>query len=354
MVKRVCLVLISSFLMVSNLNAAELSQTALVEIQALKKQEVNDLQEFVGTVNFDKKSKIASQSSGIAKKINFEVGQKVKKDEVLVQIDSDILEAQIKASSSAVNMYEVQLKNAKKNYDRYSALLEKKSIAQKAFDDSKVEFDIANENLISAKAKLNELNIQKSKKVIKAPYSGVIVEKNININEWLDTGSQIATIVNTQELEVIFNLPISFIGGLKNGDEYDINISDEIIKAKLYAAIPSGDKLTRTFPVRFKADAKDKFIFDGASAKISFAKESKTQALVINRDAVIKRFNMDVIFTVVNDKAVMIPVKVLTYFGLNAAIMADGLVEGMPIVTKGNERVFPDMTVQILNNSQSK
>ena len=354
MIKRISLVLVSSFLMFSNLDAAEVSQTALVETQALKKQEVNDLQEFVGTVSFDKKSKIASESSGIAKKINFEVGQKVKKDEILVQIDSDILEAQIKASTSAVNMYEVQLKNTKKNYDRYSALLEKKSIAQKVFDDSKVEYDVASENLISAKAKLNELSIQKSKKIIKAPYSGVIVEKNININEWLDTGSQIATIVNTQELEVIFNLPISFIGGLKNGDEYDINISDEIIKAKLYAAIPSGDKLTRTFPVRFKANAGEKFVFDGASAKIDFAKESKSLALVINRDAVIKRFNMDVVFTVVNDKAVMIPVKVITYFGLNAAIMGEGLVENMPLVTKGNERVFPDMNVQVLNNSQSK
>lgn len=353
MIKKISLVLVSTFLMFSNLNAAA-PQAALVETQELKKQEVNDLQEFVGTVNFDKKSKIASESSGVVKKISFEVGQKVKKDEVLVQIDSDILDAQIKASQAAVNMYEVQLKNAKKNYDRYSALIEKNSISQKVFDDAKVEYDVANENLISSKAKLNELTIQKSKKVIKAPYSGVIVEKNINLNEWLDIGSLTATIVNTEELEITFNLPISFIGGLKSGDDYDINISDEIIKAKLYAAIPSGDKLTRTFPVRFKAEAGDKFIFDGASAKINFAKETKNIALVINRDAVIKRFNMDVIFTIVNEKAVMIPVKVITYFGLNAAIMGEGLAEGMPIVTKGNERVFPDMPVKILNNSQSK
>lgn len=348
MIRKISLVMISTFLMISNLNAAP-SQSALVEIQPLKKQEVNDLQEFVGTVNFDKKSKIASQSSGVAKKINFEVGQKVKKDEILVQIDSDILEAQIKASMAEVNMYEVQLKNTKKNYDRYSALVEKNSISQKLFDDAKLEYDVANENLTSSKAKLNELNIQKSKKVIKAPYSGVIVEKNVNLDEWLNQGSQIATIVNTQDLEIVFNLPITFIGGLKDGDVYDINISDEIVKAKLYAAIPSGDKLTRTFPVRFKADATDKFIFDGASAKINFAKESKSMALVINRDAVIKRFNMDVVFTVVDEKAVMIPVKVITYFGLNAAIVGEGLAENMPLVTKGNERVFPGMPVQILN-----
>lgn len=353
MIKKISLVIVSTFLICSTLNAQGLS-AALVETQTLKKQEVNDLQEFVGTVNFDKKSKIASQSSGLAKKINFEIGQKVKKDEVLVQIDSDILDAQIKASNADVNMYEVQLQNSKKNYDRYKALITNNSISQKVFDDAKLQYDVANENLTSSKAKLNELNIQKSKKVIKAPYSGVIVEKNINLDEWLNQGSQIATIVNTQDLEIVFNLPITFIGGLKSGDDYDINISDEIIKAKLYAAIPSGDKLTRTFPVRFKADAGDKFIFDGASAKISFAKESKTQALVINRDAVIKRFNMDVVFTIVNDKAVMIPVKVITYFGFNAAIMGEGLAEGMPLVTKGNERVFPDMPVQVLNNTQAK
>jgi RND family efflux transporter MFP subunit len=329
--------------------AQEAPKASLVEVETLKKQEVNDLQEFVGTVNFDKKSKIASETSGVIKKINFEVGQKVKKDDVLLVIDSDILDAQIKASQAAVNMYEVQLNNAKKNFDRYSVLIKNNAISQKVFDDTKVEYDIANENLISAHAKLNELIIQKSKKSIKAPYSGVMVEKNINLNEWLNQGSQVATIVNTQELEMVFNLPISFIGGLKSGDEYDINVSDEIIKAKLYAAIPSGDKLTRTFPVRFKANASEKFIFDGASAKISFAKESKTQALVINRDAVIKRFNMDVIFTVVENKAVMIPVKVITYFGFNAAIMGEGLVENMPIVTKGNERIFPDMPVQIIN-----
>lgn len=353
MIKKISLLFVSTFLMISILNAAE-PQAALVETDILKKTEINDLQEFMGTVNFDKRSKIASQSSGIAKNINFEVGQKVKKDELLVQIDSDILDAQIKASQSAVNMYRVQLKNAKKNFDRYSSLLAKKSISQKVFDDSKLEYDVANENLISANAKLNELSIQKSKKQIKAPFSGVIVEKNINTNEWLNQGSQIATIVNTQEIEIIFNLPITFIGGLKSGDLYDIDISNQIIKAKLYAAIPSGDKLTRTFPVRFKADIKDMFIFDGASAKINFTKESKNEALVINRDAVIKRFNMDVVFAVVKDKAVMIPVKVKTFVGMNAAVEGQGLVEGMSIVTKGNERVFPDMDVKVLNNSESK
>ena len=342
-------ILLSTVFALCVLNAQEAPKASLVEVETLKKQEINDLQEFVGTVNFDKKSKIASESSGLIEKINFEVGQKVKKDEVLVNIDSDILDAQIKALQAEVNMYEVQLKNAKKNYERYMALIEKKSIAQKVFDDSKTDFDVANQNFISAKAKLNELNIQKSKKVIKAPFSGVIVEKSINLNEWLNQGTQVATIVNTQELEIVFNLPISFIDGLKSGDVYDVEVANKTLKATLFAAIPSGDKLTRTFPVRFKAESFDGFVFDGASAKIKFAKDSKSEALVINRDAVIKRFDMDVVFAIVENKAMMIPVKIITYSGTNVAIEANGLVDGMQLVTKGNERIFPDMPVQILN-----
>ncbi|RXJ83590.1 efflux RND transporter periplasmic adaptor subunit [Arcobacter cloacae] len=342
-------IILSTVFALCVLNAQEAPKASLVEVEILKKQEINDLQEFVGTVNFDKKSKIASESSGLIKNINFEGGQKVKKDEVLVNIDSDILDAQIKALQAEVNMYEVQLKNAKKNYERYMALVEKKSIAQKVFDDSKTDFDVANQNFISAKAKLNELNIQKSKKVIKAPFSGVIVEKSINLNEWLNQGTQVATIVNTQELEIVFNLPISFINGLKSGDIYDVEVANKTLKATLFAAIPSGDKLTRTFPVRFKAESFDGFVFDGASAKIKFAKDSKSEALVINRDAVIKRFDMDVVFAVVENKAMMIPVKIITYSGTNVAIEANGLVDGMELVTKGNERIFPDMPVQILN-----
>ena len=347
MYKNIIVGLVLVFFAFSNANAAGV---ALVNTAQLKKSEVNPLQEYVGTVTFDKKSKIASESTGIARKINFEVGKIVKRGEVLVEIDSAILNAQINASQSTVNMNNIQLKNAKKNYLRYKALIAKKSIAQKVYDDAKLAYEIAKENIASSIANLSQLKIQKRKKVIYAPYSGMIVEKNINSKEWLNTGSVIATIVNTKEIQIIFNLPLSFVNGLNRGDVYDMDIAGKVIKAKLYAAIPSGDKLTRTFPVRFKANVGKMFVFDGAQAKTKLAKNSKIDALVINRDAVINRFNMDVVFAVVNKKAVMIPVKILGFSGRNAAISGKGLVEGMSIVVKGNERVFPKMDVKVLNS----
>ena len=307
-----------------------------------------------GKIEAENSANLSTRMMGYVTKVHVQVGQKVGAGQLLVSINNTDLQAKKAQVDASILQATAGFNNAKKDYDRFMNLFKQQSASQKELDDMTARYEMAKAGLEGARQMRNEVLAQFSYSNIKAPFSGVIVEKNINTNEWLNQGSQIATIVNTQEIEIIFNLPITFIGGLKSGDLYDIDISNQIIKAKLYAAIPSGDKLTRTFPVRFKADIKDMFIFDGASAKINFTKESKNEALVINRDAVIKRFNMDVVFAVVKDKAVMIPVKVKTFVGMNAAIEGQGLVEGMSIVTKGNERVFPDMDVKVLNNSESK
>ncbi|AXH14389.1 efflux RND transporter periplasmic adaptor subunit [Malaciobacter mytili] len=323
---------------------------ALVNTESLKKGKINPLTEFIGSVKFENSSNLASESNGLVKKIFFEVGDKVKKGQTLISIDSSILDAQIKAAVAAVKIAQVELKNATNDYNRYSALLKKDSIAQKSFDDVYLAYEMAKQKVESSNANLKELQIQKDKKSLKAPYDGIIVEKSVNLNEWVSNGTKIAKIVNTTDLEMTFNLPLEYVYQLDKTKKYEISLADTTIQAKLYAAIPSGDTLTRTFPVRFKASIKDKFIFDGAQAKVKLAKKVKEDAFVINRDAVIKRFNQDLIF-VIDDKSManMIPVQIIGFDGLNAGIQAQGLQEGMKVVVKGNERVFPNQPVKVLN-----
>lgn len=329
---------------------AEGMPPALVNTQILEQSEVNPLSEFIGTVNFDKKSVLASESDGLVKKIAFEVGKKVKKGELLVQIDSSLLDASIASSKAGLEIARQELLNAEQDFKRYKALLASNSVAQKIYDDAYLKFESSKQSVIAAKANLKNLQIQKNKKSVKAPYDGIIVEKNINLNEWLQTGNPVATIVNTTQLEIMFNLPLNYVNGLDTSKSYDVMVGNSKVKAKLYAAIPKGDKLTRTFPVRFKAQSNNMFIFDGAQAKVKLSENGKVKALVINRDAVINRFGNDVVFAI-NDKstAMMIPVQIVGFDGFKVAIKAKGLMAGMRIVVKGNERVFPNQPVKVLN-----
>lgn len=332
------------------LSAFAMGGPSLVEVTKLQKGEVNPLQEFIGTLNFDKKSTLAAQNSGLVKSIEFELGDKVRKGKTLVQIDADVLNAQIKAVKANLKVAKDTQQNSSKDYLRYKKLLESKSITQKEYDDALLKSNSSSGNVKALEANLKELQIQSYKKSIKAPFDGVIVEKNINLGEWVNAGTSIAKIVDTTKAELIFNIPLNVVNGLKVGDSYDINVGNSTISSKLSAIIPNGDKLTRTFPVKFVANVNGLFVFDGQQAKVSLSKNAKKEALLLPRDSVIKRFGQNVVFAI-DDKmlAQMIPVQIIGFDGSKVAVSGQGLKAGMEIVVKGNERVFPNSPVKIIN-----
>mgnify|MGYP003571689182 CR=1 FL=1 len=334
----------------SSLSLFAMGGPSLVETTKLIKGEVNPLQEFVGTLKFDRNSVLAAQNAGVIKALNFEVGDKVKKGDVLVQVDADVLNAQVAAASANVASARNEKTNAKKDFERYSKLLLTKAISQKQYDDAQLKYNTTTSSLKALQAQLRELQIQRNKKSIKAPFDGVIVDKKIDLGEWVSAGTPVLSMVDITKVEITVNVPLTIVNGLKKGDQYDINVGNNILKATLQAAIPSGDKLTRTFPVKFKAKTNGTFLFDGQQAKVSLSQNAKKESLLLPRDAVIKRFGQNVVFAINKESmAQMIPVQVVGYVGKQVAVSAKSLQIGMDIVVKGNERVFPNSPVKIIN-----
>ncbi|MGK0256283.1 MAG: RND family efflux transporter MFP subunit [Arcobacteraceae bacterium] len=327
-------------------------QASLVNTAKVIKGEVNPLEEFIGTLKFSKTSAVASQTNGVVDSINFEAGDKLKKGDVLLQIDSEILDAQIVSLKASVNIAKIDFENTKKDYNRYKELMKQKSISVKVYDDSYYRFNTSKQNLNMTEAKLNEQLINKVKKTIKAPYDAVVIEQNIELAEWASAGKTIATIVSTNEVDLIFNLPSSYIYKLNKKDNYEIDLKGEKIVSKLYANIAKGDTRTRTFPVKFKAKVNDDFLYDGMEVKINLPRTKKQTALMVPRDAVIKRFGQDVIFLNVKGIANMLPVQILGYTLENVAVSAKGLSEGASVVVKGNERIFPKQAIKSLNQQK--
>ena len=322
---------------------------SLVNTAKVIKGVVNPLEEFIGTLNFSKTSAIASQTNGVVVSVNFEAGDNLRKGDLLLEVDSEVLDAQIESLKASVNISKINLENATRDYNRYKELIEKKSISQKVYDDSFFKYSTSKQDLNMAQAKLNEQLINKEKKSIKAPYDAVVVEKNIEVSEWASAGKTIATIVATNEVDLMFNLPTSYIYKLDKNDTYKIDLKGQIIQSKLYASIAKGDKRTRTFPVKFKAKVNNDFLYDGMEVKINLPRSKKQEALMVPRDAVIKRFGQNVIFLNVDGIANMIPVKILGYTKENVAVQAKGLTEGASVVVKGNERIFPKQPIKSLN-----
>ncbi len=338
------------YILMCSIYSTTLLAISLVEVTKLTYAEVNPLQKFNGTVNFDQKSLLAAQNSGLVKKIYFKIGNKVKKGQVLVKIDDELLQSKINAALANLKIAKDEQKNYSKDFTRYKKLLSSKSITQKEYDNSLLKLNSSLNKLMVLQANLKEFEIQKKQKSIKAPFSGIIVEKKINLGEWVNAGSPIAKIVNTKSIELTFNIPSSFVNALNFKEKYTVLIGGKTFKSSLIAIIPNGDKITRTFPIKFKTTLKSAFVFDGQEAKISLAKSVKKRAMVLPRDSVIKNFGQNVVFAI-NEKslAIRIPIKIIGFDGNKIAIEGKGLVEGMDIVSKGNERIFPNTPVKVIN-----
>jgi RND family efflux transporter MFP subunit len=275
--------------------------------------------EFIGTVYYQEVSDVASEMDGKVEEVRFEEGQRVKKGDVLVILNSDLLMP--------------DLNKAELDFKRAESLFKDELITEEAYDERRFE--------------LERLRIELNKKTIKAPFSGIVIQEHVDRGEWLSPGDTVATIAKDDEVDILVEVPERVIRAIETGSEVLVKAGGGEVNGKVFAIISRSNISTRTIPVKIRA-RNSISLFEGMEARVSLSVGMKQQTLTVNRDAVITMFGTTVVFAVIDSQAKMIPVQIVGYQGLQAGIMADGLSEGMNVVVKGNERLQDGQQVAIM------
>ncbi len=302
----------------SILYAQEGMPPANVVVSEVVKGMISPESEFIGTVYYQEVSEVSCEVDGKVEEVNFEEGQRVKKDAVLVKLNSDLLLS--------------DLKKASLDFNRAENLYKEELISEQVYDERRFEKE--------------RLEIELRKKHIRAPYDGVVIKKHVNRGEWLSPGSAVATVARDDMVDIISEVPEDIIRHIEQGMDIAVKAGGKEISGKVFAIIPRADISTRTFPVKIRVENSISLI-EGMEARVILPVGQKQETLTVSRDAVLSMFGMTVVFAVIDSKAKMIPVKVAGYDGLNAGISAEGLSEGMKVVIKGNERLMDGQAVNI-------
>ncbi len=317
-------------------------QPSLIVSAPVTKGAVNPLQTFVGTLYYDKQSKLASEFEGVVQKLSVVEGQQIKKGDIVVELDSQVLQAKVAAKASAYKALQADLTRQELDLERTKTLHERKSISQSIYDRTFYATEQLRARTQATKSELKALNIQLEKNRIKAPFDGVVTSRNVDVGEWVGKGATIATIVATDSLEARLNIPARLIDILSSLKSFQATIEGHDIEVNLKTVIPVADASTRTFPVEMEIP-KNKGFIEGMRVDVQVPTLKEQESLMVPRDAVIRRFGQTVVFAAVEGQAVMIPVQVIGYKTDLAAIAGDGIAENMRVVVKGNERIFPNM-----------
>lgn len=323
---------------------------SIVEVVELKRGDVLGTESFVGSLRFKNSSNLSSEVGGVVDRFFVDEGDSVKKGDMLVSFDSEILKMSIEAIRYELESIESNLERAKRDHQRQSALFEKGSISQKSFDDSKYSL-MALESSKNAKfSELKRMQIQQIKKILKAPYDGVVLKKFLDIGEWANVGAPVVGIASSNNFEIVLNLPNRVINDIKVGQSVEIVVDSKSYSGEVNALILRGDSATRTFPVKIGVDGVS--LIEGMEAVVSIPIGERSSEFVVPRDSIVNLQGKNGIFVIVDDSAMPIFVDIKGYIKEGVIVASPSLEDGGKLVVKGQERLRPNAKVVIKNVRQ--
>jgi RND family efflux transporter MFP subunit len=317
----------------------------LVTTVEVEEGAIQEMAEFVGTTYFARVSHVATDIEGLVQKINFDEGDKVKKGDQLVLLDSQLLESEIIGAMAAYEQNLVDLENARRDFNRVDTLYKDGSISETDHDSYRSKQNRLEKNSIILKAKHNKLLTSKNKKSITAPFSGIVIQKSAEVGEWVSKGGKVAVIADDSKIDVLVNLPIEILDHLEKDKELIIRIGSNEFSGNYSTFIPKGDIATRTFTAKFSLDNSNGTV-EGLEALVSLPKGGQTSGLLVPRDAIVDKYGKTMVYLAVDSKAKEVPVKVAGYVGLQAVINGSDLEEGQQVIVKGSKRVEDGMALQ--------
>jgi membrane fusion protein (multidrug efflux system) len=217
---------------------------------------------------------IANELPGVVTELLFESGQRVKKGDILIRLDSDIEQAAL-----ATRRAEAQL--ASKEYQRNANLIAKRAVSQSTVDEKKAAQD-------TARARVQEAEAQLGKKVLRAPFDGVLGLRLADIGEYLFVGTPIVEINMLNPILVEYTLSEKELASVDIGDPVEVTVAAtglEVFKGTVTAINSSVTPETRTVQLRAQLPNPQQDLKPGMFATIRTLAEDVRQVVVIPNTA---------------------------------------------------------------------
>ncbi len=321
---------------------------SLVEVAQVIQGESEPMTEFVGTVYYARKSNVAAEVGGVVGEVFFEEGYRVKEGEPLVSLEEEILDTAINGIRADYEQVLVELEQAEKELTRREPLYKEGSVSESAYDEYYFKTKTLQNKALSIKASLDKLLLEKKKKIIRAPFNSLVIQKNAEKGEWIDNGGMVAVVADDSIVDIVVNVPASLLKYLQPGKTLTVKSDSAEFTGKFFSFVPKGDVATRTFDVKIRLQNTAGLI-EGMEARALVPAAEKRQGLKVPRDAVIDRFGQNVIWMVKDSAAKMVPVQIIGYEGMTVGVAGAGLEAGDLVVVKGNERLRDGQPVRFDN-----
>lgn len=305
-------------------NAAPTFATAVVETQAGRSEQVWD-----GVVEAVNQATISAQTSGRVIELPYDVNDTVDEGAVIVRFtDVEQKSAKSRAQSQIASAQAVY-DEAQASFKRISEIYERKLVSKAELDKERARRDAAKAALDTARAQLSEIGQQMDYTVVRAPYSGIVTERHVQIGESVVPGQPLMTGVSLKDLRVSVQVPQSAIAPIRTMQAADVILvgnGKQRVSASKVTIFPYADPATHTFTVRLELPGDNTGLFPGMTVKAAFA-TGDVQRLLVPANALVERGELQGVYVVDGTNVRLRQVRSGHHFGDMIEILA-GLEAG--------------------------
>ena len=276
------------------------SQEFSFETARVTKGRITNVVTATGTIEAITTVNVGTQVSGIIRHIYVDFNDKVKKGQVLAQLDETVLKAQVDQSQASVDQALAEYNFQKATFDRLKVLFEKNLIAQSDYDQALYNYQNSKAALSNARSSLSRAKVNLAYATIYSPIDGVVLNRAIEEGQTVAASFNtptLFTIVNDlTQMEVQTSVDEADIGKVKKGqrveftvDAYpDMKFEGEVSQVRLQ---PITTNNVVTYNVILRAPNPDKKLMPGMTASATIYVQEDDNALIVSGRAL--RFRPD-------------------------------------------------------------
>ncbi|HUF25674.1 MAG TPA: efflux RND transporter periplasmic adaptor subunit [Gemmatimonadaceae bacterium] len=316
-----------------------------VEVRTIERTEFSERIRLTGTVSANRDVTIAAEESGVIRELPVAKGSTVSAGQVIARIDDRILRAQVAQARA-------QSELAKEVADRRSRLFTEDSIG------SELVVLEARSAAQQAAANLEGLTERLNRTAIRAPVSGVLESREVEVGSMVGSGTPVARIIQLNPAKIVAGVPERFAGDVGPGTTARITfdvLPDRVFEARIsYVGIAVNPR-NRTFPVEVVLPNVSRAIKPEMVANLELVRQSLRQAIVIPQEAMVRVENGFVAYVVEEREGRPVArVRPLTLgpSQRNQVVVESGLEVGDRLVVVGQQQLASGDRVAIVSSGR--
>lgn len=259
-----------------------------------------------GVVEAIHKATVSAQTSGTIREILFDVDDYVDKGTVIIRLKDVSQKAQLNKARAGVQEALSHLAKAEDELKRIKEVYAKKAVSKSKLDEATHALSAAKARLDSAKANLEEAREQLSYTEVRAPYSGIVTKRHVEVGETVQRGAQLMTGVSLDQLRVNVDVPQRLIKKIREyGKAFvyaDAGIGEKPVQVAVdkITVFPIADHASNTFKVRLDLPQGIEGLFPGMFVKASLVTGEK-QVLMVPSHSVVRRSELTAVYVLGDD-----------------------------------------------------